>query len=68
MTDDPRYCSVCKKLLLKQNQLGFVLLTSCDMCTKIIHDTCYFEHHRKEHDLIAIIVEEENMQKETYTL
>jgi hypothetical protein len=67
MSKDPRYCSVCRKLLLKQDEMGFVLLTSCDFCSEIIHEACYFEHHRKKHDLIAVIIEEPNIQPETYS-
>lgn len=68
MKKDPRYCSVCKKLLLKQNQFGYVLLTSCDRCSEIIHDECYLEHHRMMHDLIAVVVEDEKIELPSYKL
>ncbi len=68
MKTDPRYCSVCMKLLLKQNLFGYVLLTSCDSCSEIIHEKCYLEHHRRKHNLIAIVFEEETIEKSTYKL
>ena len=68
MNNDPRYCSACKKLLLKQDLMGYVLLTSCDTCTEIIHEMCYLKHHQNAHDLIAIVIGEEDIQKETYTV
>ena len=66
MKNDPRYCSVCEKLLLKQDLFGYVLLRSCDSCTAIIHEHCYMEHHQKVHNLIAIIVEEKDETKQQY--
>ncbi|MHA2174715.1 MAG: hypothetical protein ACXABI_07795 [Candidatus Hodarchaeales archaeon] len=62
MKTDPRYCSVCKKLLLKQNLFGYVLLTSCDNCSEIIHEDCYLEHHKRMHDLIAILIGDEAIE------
>jgi len=59
MSRDIRYCSVCNRLLLKQDTTGFVLIIQCDQCTQYIHETCYLIHHQLHHDLIAIIPEEE---------
>ena len=67
MKNDPRYCSVCDKLLLKQDFFGYVLLTSCDSCDKIIHELCYMKHHRDMHDLIAVVVEEQEVMKQQQT-
>ena len=66
MKNDPRYCSVCNKLLLKQNFFGYVLLRSCDSCDEIIHEACYMEHHQIMHELIAVIVEEKEKTKQHY--
>ncbi|MHA1237034.1 MAG: hypothetical protein ACTSQ9_05170 [Candidatus Hodarchaeales archaeon] len=66
MKNDPRYCSVCEKLLLKQDLFGYVLLTTCDSCDKIIHEQCYMKHHREMHDLIAVIVDEQETIKQQY--
>ena len=68
MKTDPRYCSVCKKLLLKQNLFGYVLLTSCDSCAEIIHEECYLEHHKQKHNLIAVIIEDKEIQTPSYKL
>lgn len=66
MKNDPRYCSACGKLLLKQDFFGYVLLRSCDSCEKIIHENCYLKHHQIEHDLIAVVIEEKEEIKEQF--
>jgi len=55
MNNDPRFCLVCEKLLLKQDRHGFVLVIRCDQCYHLVHERCYLEHHRKHHELIGII-------------
>ncbi|MHA1977994.1 MAG: hypothetical protein ACW98I_13895 [Candidatus Hodarchaeales archaeon] len=64
MRNDPRYCLVCNKLLLRQDLFGYVLLTSCDSCTAIVHEICYLEHHQIAHNLIALLIEEEEIEAE----
>ncbi len=57
MKDDPRFCSVCDKPLLKQDRFGFVLVTRCDQCNHLVHDRCYLAHHVNFHELIGVITE-----------
>ena len=57
MKDDPRFCPVCNKLLLKQDRHRFVLIVRCDICYHLIHERCYLEHHIKQHELIGLITE-----------
>ncbi|MHA1215428.1 MAG: hypothetical protein ACTSR2_08630 [Candidatus Hodarchaeales archaeon] len=59
MNDDPRLCPVCKRFLLRRDTSGFVLILRCDQCNQIVHERCYLEHHMNEHELIAIILEED---------
>ncbi|MFX0016670.1 MAG: C1 domain-containing protein [Promethearchaeota archaeon] len=59
MENDPRFCSICNKLLLKRDRFGFVLIIRCDQCNKLVHDRCYLDHHLTRHNLIGIIVESE---------
>jgi hypothetical protein len=59
MKDDPRFCSVCDKLLLKRDRSGFVLVIRCDQCNNLIHEKCYMDHHILYHNLIGIVIESE---------
>lgn len=63
MKNDPRFCSVCDKLLLKQDQTGFVLIIRCDQCKKLIHERCYLNHHLIDHNLIGVIIESEGKKE-----
>ncbi len=60
MKDDPRFCVVCGKLLLKRDHYGFVLVIRCDQCYKLVHERCYLNHHIISHDLIGVITEQED--------
>jgi phage FluMu protein Com len=59
MKNDPRYCSVCDKLLLKRDRSGFVLVIRCDQCNSLIHEQCYMNHHISCHNLIGVVIESE---------
>ncbi|MFW9903230.1 MAG: hypothetical protein ACFFFH_02775 [Candidatus Thorarchaeota archaeon] len=59
MKNDPRFCSVCGKLLLKRDRSGFVLVIRCDQCNNLIHEKCYMNHHISCHNLIGVIIESE---------
>ena len=68
MKYDPRFCSVCGKLLLKRDRSGFVLVIRCDQCNSLIHEKCYMDHHISCHNLIGIVIESENNKEfETFT-
>ena len=56
---DPRFCPVCRKLLLKQDRNRLVLVTRCDQCFKLIHERCYLKHHLLHHELIGVITDVE---------
>ncbi|MFX0126394.1 MAG: C1 domain-containing protein [Candidatus Hodarchaeota archaeon] len=59
MKNDPRFCFVCGKLLLKRDRNGFVLVIRCDQCEKLIHERCYMDHHLIHHNLIGVEIESE---------
>ena len=62
MKSDPRFCPICDKLLLKQDHKGFVLVLRCDQCNKLVHESCYLNHHISQHKLIAVITEVEEKE------
>lgn len=66
MKDDPRFCPVCDKLLLKKDPSGFVLVIRCDQCYKLIHERCYMNHHLIHHELIGVITEIEEPKIGTF--
>ena len=59
MKDDPRYCPICDRLLLKRDRSGFVLVIRCDQCKLLIHEKCYLNHHLICNNLIAVVIESE---------
>ncbi len=63
MKDDPRFCLICTKPLLKRDTYGFVLVIRCDQCNKLIHERCYLEHHKRHHNLIGVITKDDDTKR-----
>jgi hypothetical protein len=66
MNEDPRFCPVCDKLLLKQDHFRLVLIIRCDQCYKLIHERCYLNHHLIHHELIGVITEVEEKKIDSF--